>query len=160
MVFVLTAGEIDLSIGSIVAVSALLAAVVLRAYGLMAAASRPGSAPGSAIGAINGALVAYVRLPSFLVTLATLGLLRRRRASLTDLQLGAGDQRRLHRLLRLGRAARRAVAGDLDGGGGRRRAFRLSRDAASARMCWRPATTPRAARVVRHQRRRGCASPC
>jgi ribose transport system permease protein len=73
MVFVLTSGEIDLSIGSIVAVSALLAAVVLRdwpwPFGIAA-----GLAAGAAIGALNGALVAYGRLPSFLVTLATMGV--------------------------------------------------------------------------------------
>ena len=73
MVFVLTAGEIDLSIGSIVAISALLAAVVLRGWpwpiGLGA-----GLGAGALIGALNGAMIAYGRLPSFLVTLATMGV--------------------------------------------------------------------------------------
>jgi ribose transport system permease protein len=73
MAFVLTAGEIDLSIGSIVAVSALLAAVAMRnlpwPIGVLA-----GVGAGAAIGALNGALVAYGRLPSFLVTLATMGV--------------------------------------------------------------------------------------
>ncbi|MCB1500851.1 MAG: ABC transporter permease [Bauldia sp.] len=85
MVFVLTAGEIDLSIGPIVAVSALLASLVLResfwplgaAVGLLA---------GAAIGAVNGVLVAYVRLPSFLVTLATMGFLSGVARWITDLQ--------------------------------------------------------------------------
>ncbi|MGH6873434.1 MAG: ABC transporter permease subunit, partial [Aestuariivirgaceae bacterium] len=36
MVFVLTAGEIDLSVGSIVAISALIAAVVLREHSWLA----------------------------------------------------------------------------------------------------------------------------
>jgi len=83
-VFVLTAGEIDLSIGSIVAISALLAAVVLRdwpwPFGVAA-----GLAAGALIGAVNGGLVAYGRLPSFLVTLATMGI-------------GAGVARRLTNL--------------------------------------------------------------
>jgi len=39
MVFVLTAGEIDLSIGSIVAISALLAAIVLRTDAWIAGAA-------------------------------------------------------------------------------------------------------------------------
>jgi ribose transport system permease protein len=73
MVFVLTAGEIDLSIGSIVAIAALLAAVVLRDWpwpvGVVA-----GLGAGALIGALNGALIAYGRLPSFLVTLATMGV--------------------------------------------------------------------------------------
>jgi ribose transport system permease protein len=72
-VFVLTAGEIDLSIGSIVAVSALLAAMVLRAWPWPIGVAA-GLAAGAAIGALNGALVAYGRLPSFLVTLATMGV--------------------------------------------------------------------------------------
>lgn len=85
LVFVLSAGEIDLSFGSIVAVSALLASVVMREspaiYGIAA-----GIGAGVAIGAVNGALVAYLRLPSFLVTLATMGLFAGIARSITDLQ--------------------------------------------------------------------------
>lgn len=84
-VFVLTAGEIDLSIGSIVAVSALLAAVVLRDWpwpvGVIV-----GLGAGAAIGALNGLLVAYGRLPSFLVTLATMGVFTGVARRLTNLQ--------------------------------------------------------------------------
>jgi ribose transport system permease protein len=85
MVFVLTAGEIDLSIGSIVAISALLAAVVLRTEPWFVGAAC-GLAAGVAIGAVNGALVAFLRLPSFLVTLATMGLLAGVARWLTSLQ--------------------------------------------------------------------------
>ncbi len=83
-VFVLTAGEIDLSIGSIVAISALLAAVVLRDWPWPLGVAA-GLAAGALIGAVNGGLVAYGRLPSFLVTLATMGI-------------GAGIARRLTNL--------------------------------------------------------------
>lgn len=85
MVFVLTAGEIDLSIGSIVAISALLAAMVLRSEAWFVGAVA-GLAAGAGIGAVNGALVAYLRLPSFLVTLATMGLLAGVARWLTSLQ--------------------------------------------------------------------------
>ncbi len=85
LVFVLSAGEIDLSIGSTVAVAALSAAVALNAYGL-AAGIVAGLGAGLSIGAINGALVAYARMPSFLVTLATLGLFAGVARSLTDLR--------------------------------------------------------------------------
>lgn len=85
MVFVLTAGEIDLSIGSIVAISALLAAVVLRTEAWFVGAAA-GLAAGAFIGAINGTLVAFLRLPSFLVTLATMGLLAGVARWLTNLQ--------------------------------------------------------------------------
>jgi ribose transport system permease protein len=74
MVFVLSAGEIDLSIGSVVAIAALLAAVVMRAHNWTLGVAA-GLGAGAVVGLINGALVAYARLPSFLVTLATMGLL-------------------------------------------------------------------------------------
>jgi len=85
MVFVLTAGEIDLSIGPIVAVSALLSAIVLRENFWFLGAGA-GLAAGAAIGAVNGLLVAYMRLPSFLVTLATMGFLAGVARWITDLQ--------------------------------------------------------------------------
>ncbi|KQV16316.1 ABC transporter permease [Rhizobium sp. Root1203] len=85
LVFVLSAGEIDLSIGSAVAVSALCAAVVMADYGMMTGIAA-GLGAGIAIGLINGVLVAYVRLPSFLVTLATMGLFAGVARSLTNLR--------------------------------------------------------------------------
>ena len=85
LVFVLSAGEIDLSIGSTVAVAALSAAVVLGSYGLVPGVLA-GLGAGLVIGAINGCLVAYARMPSFLVTLATLGLFAGVARSLTDLR--------------------------------------------------------------------------
>ena len=85
LVFVLSAGEIDLSFGSIVAVSALVSALVLREHHLLLGVIA-GLAAGIAIGAVNGLLVAYLRLPSFLVTLATLGLFAGVARTLTDLR--------------------------------------------------------------------------
>ena len=85
LVFVMSAGEIDLSIGSIVAVAALAAAVTISSYGI-AAGIVAGLGAGILIGLINGALVAYVRLPSFLVTLATMGLFAGVSRSMTDLR--------------------------------------------------------------------------
>ena len=85
VVFVLSAGEIDLSFGSMVAVSALAAAVVLGelplAFGVIA-----GLGAGILVGLLNGVLVAYVRLPSFLVTLATLGLFAGVARAMTNLR--------------------------------------------------------------------------
>src|SRR5580658_2005130 len=85
MTLVLTAGEIDLSIGSIVAVAALLAAVALRDMPWPVGVAI-GLGAGAAIGAVNGALVAYARLPSFLVTLATMGVFAGIGRRLTDLK--------------------------------------------------------------------------
>lgn len=84
-VFVLSAGEIDLSMGSVVALSALVAAVVLRDAGL-AAGIAAGLGTGLAVGMVNGFFVTYLRLPSFLVTLATMGLVLGMARSITDLR--------------------------------------------------------------------------
>jgi ribose transport system permease protein len=84
-VFVLTAGEIDLSIGSTVAVSALLAALALRSQPWIVGAF-VGLSAGAAVGAVNGALVAYGQLPSFLVTLGTMGVFAGVARRLTDLK--------------------------------------------------------------------------
>ncbi|MBO9590294.1 ABC transporter permease [Devosia sp.] len=88
LVFVLSAGDIDLSFGSTVAVSALCAAMAMAA---MPAAAFPvgiwaGLGVGLLVGAINGVLIAWLRLPSFLVTLATMGLVAGIGRSLTQLR--------------------------------------------------------------------------
>ena len=85
LVFVLSAGEIDLSFGSIVAVSALSAAVVMQEHSLLLGVLA-GLGAGVAIGWLNGMLVAYLGLPSFLVTLATMGLFAGLARSMTDLR--------------------------------------------------------------------------
>jgi ribose transport system permease protein len=85
LVFVMSAGEIDLSIGSTVAVAALAAAVTMQGYGLVPGIVA-GLGCGLLVGLVNGVLVAYVRLPSFLVTLATLGLFAGVARSMTDLR--------------------------------------------------------------------------
>lgn len=85
MVFVLSANEIDLSIGSIVALSALVTSVVLRDVGLVPGILA-GLGTGVGIGLVNGLFVTLLRLPSFLVTLATMGLISGLGRSITDLQ--------------------------------------------------------------------------
>ncbi|MCV0427068.1 MAG: ABC transporter permease [Roseibium sp.] len=85
LVFVLSAGEIDLSFGSVVAVSALSAAVVMQSYPMVVGVVA-GIGAGALIGAMNGILVAYLRLPSFLVTLATMSLFAGIARSMTDLR--------------------------------------------------------------------------
>lgn len=85
LVFALSAGEIDLSFGSAVAVSALSAAVVMQVLP-MPLAILAGLGAGLAVGAFNGLMVARLRLPSFLVTLATLGLIAGIARTMTDLR--------------------------------------------------------------------------
>jgi ribose transport system permease protein len=86
MVFVLSTGEIDLSIGSTVALSALTTAVVLQGTGQWWIGALAGLAIGVVVGFVNGFFITLVRLPSFLVTLATMGLIAGLARQLTDLQ--------------------------------------------------------------------------
>ncbi|HMK39471.1 MAG TPA: ABC transporter permease [Bacteroidota bacterium] len=68
MTFVLSAGEIDLSIGSVVALSAMITALLLRYTNIFFAVAG-GMAVGAFVGFINGIFVTRVRIPSFIVTL-------------------------------------------------------------------------------------------
>lgn len=73
---VVLTGEIDISTGSVFAVCAIVAGVVARETGSVWPAAVSACAAGVFLGAINGALVAYMRLPSIVVTLATMVALR------------------------------------------------------------------------------------
>jgi ribose transport system permease protein len=86
MVFVLCAGEIDLSIGSVVALAALSAAKILQDHDNWVLAALAGLGVGALVGLVNGLFVTRLRLPSFLVTLATMGLVAGIARQLTDLQ--------------------------------------------------------------------------
>ncbi|WP_424768396.1 ABC transporter permease [Paenibacillus sp. sgz302251] len=76
MTFVISAGELDLSIGSTTAFSALISAMAMDAGYGMAVGVIAGLLAGLLIGAINGLLVTKVGIPSFLVTLGMMQLLR------------------------------------------------------------------------------------
>ena len=73
---VILTGEIDISVGSVFAICGVLAGVSAKAgvpmFGVLVVAC----AGGAALGALNGSLVAYLRLPSIVVTLATMVALR------------------------------------------------------------------------------------
>ncbi len=83
--FVLSVGEIDLSIGAVVALAALVTALVLRQYSIWAAVPA-GLGTGMVVGLINGLVTTKVRIPSFLVTLGTLGIVNGLARWITDLQ--------------------------------------------------------------------------
>jgi ribose transport system permease protein len=89
-VFVLSAGVIDLSLGAVVALSALATADVMQTYSPVLAVAA-GLAVGLGVGAVNGIFVTLLRLPSFLVTLATFGVVAGLARSITDLQSIAVD---------------------------------------------------------------------
>lgn len=84
MTMVIILREIDLSVGSIVALSSVTAAVFLRdvggganaGYGALAVACLLALLAAAAAGAINGLLVTAARLPSFIATLAMMLIAR------------------------------------------------------------------------------------
>jgi rhamnose transport system permease protein len=73
---VIVTGEIDISCGSMFAVCSVVAGSVGKATGSVFAACLAAAATGVALGATNGALVAYARIPSIVVTLASMVALR------------------------------------------------------------------------------------
>lgn len=67
--FIIMAGSIDISVGAIVAVSALVAALTANTLGPFAII--PAVAVGAMCGCLNGLLVAVGKVPSFVATLGT-----------------------------------------------------------------------------------------
>ncbi|WP_197025552.1 ABC transporter permease subunit [Paracoccus pantotrophus] len=76
MTFVILTGGIDLSVGSILALSAVVAVSASLAPGVAWAAIPLALLAGATCGLINGGLVAWVGLPPFIVTLGALTAVR------------------------------------------------------------------------------------
>ena len=74
MTYVIAAAEIDLSVGSIAGLSSVVTAMSISSWGLVPGIMA-GLSVGLVAGAISGGLVAWLKVPSFLVTLGMLGLL-------------------------------------------------------------------------------------
>jgi len=73
---VVLVGQIDISVGSVFAICGVMAGVLAKAGVPVFAAVLAACLIGAALGAVNGALVAYARMPSIVVTLATMVALR------------------------------------------------------------------------------------
>lgn len=73
MTFVIGNAEIDLSVGSVAGLASVATAMTIANYGLVAGVLA-GLLIGVLVGTINGLLVARVNIPSFLVTLAMMGI--------------------------------------------------------------------------------------
>ncbi len=69
---VILSGQIDLSVGSVFAIAGVSAGLLAKAGVPPLLAAAGACAVGAALGAVNGALVAYGRIPSIVVTLATM----------------------------------------------------------------------------------------
>ena len=76
MVFVICMGEIDLSVGSIVTLTNIVAAMALHAGMNAVEAVALGLLAGAACGVINGLLTVLLRIPTIIVTLGTLSVYR------------------------------------------------------------------------------------
>ena len=76
MTLVILTGEIDISVGSQFAIASIVAALFAKAGLPMVVVAIGAAALGWLMGAVNGALVAYLRIPSIVVTLATMVILR------------------------------------------------------------------------------------
>ncbi len=87
MTFVIVAGQIDLSVGSIYALASVMAALVFHRYGPdgpVAGATALGTGlgiavclgTGLAVGALNGAMITLLRVHPFIITLGTMAVFR------------------------------------------------------------------------------------
>lgn len=76
MTFVILSAEIDLSVGSTLALSTVIGATIMAAGGPIWLGVLVTLAIGIGVGLFNGFFVAYVGLPSFIVTLSTMWLAR------------------------------------------------------------------------------------
>jgi ribose/xylose/arabinose/galactoside ABC-type transport system permease subunit len=70
------AGEIDISVGSVFGLSAVVTALVLKAGNPLGAAVVAGLLVGLACGFVNGLVAQVIKVPVVVVTLATLGVFR------------------------------------------------------------------------------------
>lgn len=73
MTYVISCAEIDLSVGSVAGLSSVCTAMALAQWGIVPGILA-GLAVGLVVGSVNGALVSLLGIPSFLVTLGTLGI--------------------------------------------------------------------------------------
>lgn len=85
MTFVIIAGEFDLSVGSVLALCGVVAALAMkRAEQNPLIGAGAGLGAGALVGLVNGVLTTRFRIPSFLITLGSLGIARGLAMMLTD----------------------------------------------------------------------------
>src|SRR5215470_8903377 len=76
MTLVIIIGGIDLSVGSVLCLCSMILGVVMHAGYSIWIGIAASMSVGLAIGAVHGVLIAFLRFPSFVVTLATLSIAR------------------------------------------------------------------------------------
>ncbi len=90
MTLVILTGGIDLSVGSVVGLSGMVCASVMAAGHPIAAGVASGLLVGLAAGVVNGAAITRLRVPAFVVTLATMLIVRGAAYKLTDARTISG----------------------------------------------------------------------
>lgn len=102
MTLIIISGGIDLSVGSVVAFSSVLAAKLLVAGWPTAAVAVACVAAGGMIGLLNGVVIAGFRMLPFIVTLGTMGVIRGSAKWLSDKQtINNPEDSALNRLMLL-----------------------------------------------------------
>ncbi len=76
MLFCLASGDFDLSVGSIVALSGVLAAVVINHFHSVAPGIAAGILAGGLVGLVNGTVIARIGINALITTLATMQIVR------------------------------------------------------------------------------------
>ena len=76
MTMVIVTAEIDLSVGSTLALAGMAAAIAMQAVNQWYVGAAAGLGTGALVGFVNGVLVTRLRIPSFIVTLGMLGICR------------------------------------------------------------------------------------
>lgn len=82
--FIIAAGQIDLTVGAVAAMSAMIVSLVLQSTNSIALALVCGLGFGLLIGAFNGFLVTKLKLPSFLATMGMMSAIRGTAMWVTD----------------------------------------------------------------------------
>lgn len=99
MTLVMVKGGIDLSVGSIVALTTVMVARALQSGQSPLAAALVGMLVATLCGVTNGSLVAWLRITPFIVTLGTMSLLRGSAKGLADEQKVDADAQGLDELM-------------------------------------------------------------
>lgn len=99
MTFVIVAGEIDLSVGSVMALAGCLSATLVVESGWPLAPSiAAGLLAGATAGALNGWLTVALGIPSFIITLGTMSVIRGLTYVVTEAMPVGGLPESYHRL--------------------------------------------------------------
>ncbi len=76
MTYLVISGNIDLSVGSVLALSAMIGALVIQESGIIILGIISALAIGTLVGFTNGVLTTKAKIPAFLVTLGMMGIAR------------------------------------------------------------------------------------